>query len=225
MSESSSPSRGAVGAISRPRACILVAAVFFATAAACASVADLDVSYGNGSSSGGGGADASEDTRQKVRESLLDASPPIFPPNVIEDGGGGLPCYAEAGLSGEEDGGCDEGAGNGCCLRSNLTAGSVCMSQAEARAQQCSAPNAKGVFVACRQSRGDDVCCWRDLGNGSGGGKGAFYAADCDGGPVACIEDAGCAIFGQACTTKTCAKGGFVIGQCGSNPPSCPEDL
>lgn len=203
--------------VSRSRVCALVA-VTLGLGAACATVADLDVTYGQGSESDG--VDASDDARQKVRESSIDASTPVLPPSVIEDGGG-LPCHAEAGLSGEEDGGCDESAGNGCCLRNNLAAGSACMSQAEARAQ-CSAPSAKGVFVACRQSRGDDVCCWRDLG---GGGKGAFYAAGCDGGSIACVEDAGCAIFGQACATKACQRGGFLIGQCGSNPPACPEDL
>jgi len=190
------------------------------TAAACASVADLEVTYGGNGAAGDQDAASDPDAaRQKVRESQVEASAPMLP-DPIEDGGGGLPCFAEAGLSGEEDGGCDESVGNGCCLRS---ASSVCMSQAEARAQQCGSPSAKAVFVACRQSRSDDMCCWRDLG--AGGGRAAFYSGSCDGGTIACIDDSGCVPFGLTCATTSCAPSGFVIGQCGATAPPCPGAL
>lgn len=175
----------------------------------CACAADLDLIYSDGDAAPVNDAAIDPDgARQKVRESQIEAG--ASPDPLVVGDSGGLPCSAEAGLS--EDG-CDEGAGNGCCLRTAAEA--ICISQSE----RCGSPAEKTVFVACRQSRPDDMCCWRNL---PGGGRGAFYSGACDGGTIACLDDAGCADFGLACTTTSCAPTGFVIGQCGNTAPPCP---
>lgn len=188
-------------------------------AVACNNVVGLDVIYkGLNAPSEDGGTDVG---RGQIRPSTIDASVPLSPPVVKEPS---LPCNADAGL-GSDDGACDDAAGRGCCLQ-NLGDGFQCLSQASAKSE-CSLVGTPGVFVACRQSRPDDTCCWTELPNN---GRIARYTAECAPEAVACIDDSGCAGPSGStgtpttCFTRVCATSRFVIGQCG-RAPSCPEDL
>jgi hypothetical protein len=177
--------------------------------AACASVADLDVNYvpsaPPGDADAGAGADGGEDAQRRVRESSVeptDVQAPVFPASNL--------AACDAGLG--EEAGCDDSAGLGCCLTAQ---GATCIEQREAPAL-C----AGNVFVACRTSVPDSLCCWRN------GPKGHFavYAADCAGGRLACLDDTGCA-EGVSCVTKQCGTvNPFTIGECGGQPV-CPGEF
>jgi hypothetical protein len=191
---------------------LLLAAV---SAAACASIAELDVQYPPDATSEPDGA--ALDGPRTVRESsttVPEAGTIKLEPSPL------TPCKGdEAGLvedGGEFDGGCDPSAGLGCCIK---TAGeSACL-------QQWEAPVAckESVFVTCRRSDGDSACCWRPNPNGKG--RTAVFAAECEAG-VACVDDADCPAEGPlaGCHTKKCSSVDFPIGECGSDP-KCPEDL
>ncbi|MBX3221750.1 MAG: hypothetical protein KF795_14635 [Labilithrix sp.] len=174
---------------------------------ACATVAELDVTYASSDFSEDSGSDASgvDDASRTVRESSVEPVDAQAPTSAASDLG---PC--DGGLG--ESSGCDDTAGLGCCLGKDEA---VCIELVEAPVR------CKGdVFVACRQSRGDDMCCWRTTANG----RIAAYAADCKGGAIACLDSAGCP-DGVTCLTKSCGVANpFLIGECGRTP-TCPEEL
>lgn len=193
-----------------PFICLAVAG-----AAACASIADLDVQYPAEATGADDVGDAIADGPRFVRESsttLLDAGKIVLEPGPM------TPCIGEAGL--DDDGGCDEKAGLGCCIKTaaadDAASSSACMQQWQAPTE---CPDY--VFIACRRSVDDSTCCWRTNGKG----RSAVYTGVCEGG-LACVDDADCPSEGPlaGCHVKTCPSVAFPIGECGADP-KCPEEL
>jgi hypothetical protein len=184
--------------------------------AACATVADLDVTYNNNNNPDASADAFDEANRQKVRESSVenpDVQPPINPLSAeIPSCDAMLP--SDSGI--DPDGGCDIRQGLGCCITQSAQ---ICMEQ-RAFEEQClkqRGPNV--VFIGCRQSEDDSVCCW----TGEGPGRVARFKGECDGGTIACVDSTGCG--GGDCATIECSKSAgpkLIIGQCGSVPPACP---
>jgi hypothetical protein len=188
-------------------------------AAACGSIADLDLKYdsvsvsidGGDGGAGGGGDSSIVDGGLIIRDSSFvqpDTGP--LPPVEPSDAG---PCESDS----DDGGGCDFAQGLGCCLKQG--GASLCIFQWEIAAK-CSG----GLFVGCR---GDDpysesACCWRD-GPPDSGARMAVLGASCNEGPHACNTDAGRGCATGSCTESTCSltAGSFTVGSCGA-PEDCP---
>ena len=186
------------------------------TAAACGTIAELDVKYDSVSAAiDGGPIDASNvdggGGPRIIRDSSFvepDGEAPSLDPS---DGG---PC----GPDSDDGGGCDFSQGLGCCLLPNQN--SRCIFQWEIAAK-CT----NGIFIGCR---GDDpnsesACCWRT--EPTTNTKMTVLSVSCDGGAHACSNLEG----GVGCATGTCAPndcpidgGSYEIGICGATKVACP---
>jgi hypothetical protein len=201
-------------AASRGRVLFAGSVVAAIAAAACGTIAELDVKYDDVTASvdGGGGIDPSiaEAGHPIIRDGSF-VEPDAGEPPILDPSDAG-PCESDS----DDGGGCDFLQGLGCCL---LPLGSSrCIFQWEIE-QKCQ----NGVFVGCR---GDDpntesACCWRD---GPANSKMSLFASSCDGGAHACAPDAGYGCATGTCTERPCslAVGELSIGTCSSTPVECP---
>lgn len=201
------------------RIAFFAASVVALAAAACGTIADLDVKYDSVNAQ----VDASSNvdptttdggTRVIIRDSSFiepDAPAPLtFDPS---DAG---PCNPDT----DPDGGCDYRQGLGCCLTPG--GGAQCIFQTEVAAL-C----ANGVFVGCRADdpTSESACCWRA---GPSNSRMSVFAASCDGGLHACDPNAdgggACPGNTQKCVESKCSINGgpFAIGTCGEPAQVCP---
>jgi hypothetical protein len=176
-------------------------ALLGAALAACSTIADLELTYGDED------GDASTDAGRRVRDSSFEAEPGIDPPTSTPSTQ--APCSDT-----DPDAACDFSQGLGCCLKPGASA---CIYQSEAPAL-C----AGGVFVGCREGDNDNPCCWRTVN----GMRVALHAASCNAGPPACIvhDGGGSTCEGTTCVETSCAVGNggiFKVGACGAMQ-SCP---
>lgn len=182
----------------------IVAAI---AAAACGTIAELDVKYDRVGATvdGGGGVDPSViEAGVIIRDSSF-VEPEAAPRLELDPSDAG-PCEPDS----DDGGGCDFSQGLGCCILNNGSSGSRCIFQWEVAAK-CPA----GIFVGCR---GDDpnsesACCWRD---GPANSKMSVLAVSCDGGPHACNVKAEKGCVTGTCSENTCnlTAGPFTIGTC-----------
>ena len=142
--------------------------------------------------------------------------------------GGGVPppLTVSACAMLDPDGGCDPTAGLGCCLSGdpkNPSFPAACVDL-----EQYTVGNycekAKDVFIACRSSDSDNVCCW---GPGAGNTMIARFRPGCfDGGYESCDPSPSavqpvCPNTGGGCTPVSCH--GIDVGYCGAEKRDpCP---
>lgn len=198
--------------IARSRIAFAASVVVAIAAAACGTIAELDVKYDSVSTSVDGGGPIDPSTTPEAGLIIRDSSfaPPETAPVILDPSDAG-PCESDS----DDGGGCDFSQGLGCCL---LPLGaSRCIFQWEIAAK-CGG----GLFVGCR---GDDpssesACCWRD---GPAGSRMSMLATSCDGGAHACSPEAGLGCASGSCTEQTCnlTVGSFNVGTCGGSL-SCP---
>jgi hypothetical protein len=204
--------------IGRARIAFAAFVVVAIAAAACGTIAELDVKYDSVSVAvdGGSGDSAGDiDAKSEAGSNIV-----IGDSSFVESGGEAPvldpsdagPCEPDS----DDGGGCDFAQGLGCCL---LQGGaSRCIFQWEIAAK-CT----NGLFVGCRADdpNSQSACCWRDGPPGSGA-RMSVLGTSCNGGVHACTADAGCVT--GSCAENACPLsigGSFTVGSCGT-AEACP---
>jgi hypothetical protein len=200
----------------RTRIGFVTASVVALAAAACGTIADLDVKYDSvGATVDAGNIDPSN-TDAAVPKIIRDSSfiePDAEPPLALDPSDAG-PCESDS----DDGGGCDFAQGLGCCLLGGGSSACIYSWEIETKCKS-------GLFVGCRADdpTSESACCWRE---GPAGSRLSAYATSCDGGAHACIplEAGSTETDGTPCNASACpVKGGtFVIGTTGTTL-GCPQ--